>query len=80
MLQFYHWSLFKVILSVQPPVWFPASAGEPQGSNLGPFFLIYKNDLSNSFSKTAELFGDVTSLSLLVSDINVSEFHVNGGF
>ena len=69
--------LQRVVLNGQTFPWNPLLAGVPQGSILGPFFLIYINDLAKGISSTAKLFADDTSIFSVVNDINVSGDQMN---
>ena len=67
----------KVVLSGESSTWLPATAEVPQGFILRALlFLKYINDVSNNLSSTAKAFADNTSLSSVVNDINLSEFHI----
>ena len=58
--------------------WSNITAGVPQGSVLGPFFLlIYINDLVDDLSSDAKLFADDTSLFTIVYDENVAAEQLN---
>ena len=70
--------LQRVVLNGQTSAWTPVLAGVPQGSILGPLFvLIYINDLTKDISSTAKLFADDTSIFSVVNDINVSADQMN---
>ena len=67
----------KVVLSGQSSAWLPVTAEVPHRSILRALlFLKYINDVSNNLSSTAKAFADNTSLSSVVNDINLSEFHI----
>ena len=61
----------KVVLNGQHSSWTNVEAGVPQGSILGPLFiLIYINDLSDGFTSNPKLFANDTSLFFIVQNIN----------
>ena len=64
----------RVILNGQFSTWENVSAGVPQGSILGPLFLIYINE---GLSTNAELFADNTSLFSVIHDIQTSTNNLN---
>ena len=67
----------RVVLNGQTSEWGKINAGVPQGSILGPFFLIYINDLTNGTSSIAKLFADDTSLFSVVQNKNNSASQLN---
>ena len=67
----------RVVLNGQHSKWSNISAGVPQGSILGPLFLIYIKDLSDNLSSNPKLFADDTSLFSAVHDINQSGINLN---
>ena len=52
----------RVALNGQHSRWSDVSAGVPQGSILGPLFLIYINDLPDNLSSNPKLFADDISI------------------
>ena len=67
----------RVVLNGQFSTWKSVNAGVPQGSILGPLFLIYINDLTESLSSNAKLFADDTSLFSVIYDIQTSANNLN---
>ena len=68
----------RTVLNGQSSNWGNISAGEPQGSILGPlFFLVYINDLSADLKCNVKLFADDTSLFTLVEDPNTAANDMN---
>ena len=67
----------RVVLNGQHSKWSNISAGVPQGSILGPLFLIYIKDLSDNLSSNPKLFADDTSLFSVVHDTNQSKINLN---
>ena len=68
----------RVLLNGQPSRWLPIIAGVPQGSILGPLFiLIYINDLSKNLSSIAKLFADDISIFSVVHDVDLSTKQLN---
>ena len=68
----------RVLLNGQCSSWAPVFAGVPQGSVLGPLFLlIYINDLTKAVSSTNKLFADDTSIFYIVNDMDVSGHELN---
>ena len=68
----------RVLLNGQSSRWLPIIAGVPQGSILGPLFiLIYINDLSKNFSSITKLFADDTSIFSIVYDVDLSAKQLN---
>ena len=64
----------RVLLNGQTSEWLSVKAGVPQGSILGPLFiLIYINDLSENIESTVKLFADDTSLFSVVYDNTSAE-------
>ena len=63
----------RVLLNGQFSSWVPGFGGVPQGSVLGPLFLLIDiNDLTKAISSTNKLFADDTSIFFFVFDIDVS--------
>ena len=59
----------RVLLNDQTSDWETIQAGVPQGSILGPLFLlIYINDLTDNLSSNVKLFADDTSLFSKICD------------
>ena len=52
----------RVTPNGQSSSWTNVNARVPEGSILGPLFLVYMNDLPNGLSSNANLFADDTSL------------------
>ena len=52
----------RVALNGHHSRWSDVSAGVPQGSILGPLFLIYINDLPDNLSSNPKLFADDISI------------------
>ena len=67
----------RVVLNGQHSRWSNVSAGVPQGSILGPLFLIYINDLPDNLSSNPKLFVDDISLFSVEHDINQSGINLN---
>ena len=67
----------RVALNGQDSRWSDVSAGVPQGSILGPLFLIYINDLPDNLSSNPKLFADDISLFSVEHDINQSGINLN---
>ena len=68
----------RVVLNGQPSVWKSVTAGVPQGSVLGPLFLlICINDLPLGLTTTVKLFADDTSLFSVVNNASVSASRLN---
>ena len=67
----------RVALNGQDSRWSDVSAGVPQGSILGPLFLIYINDLPDNLSSNPKLFVDDISLFSVEHDINQSGINLN---
>ena len=68
----------RVLLNGQFSSWVPGFGGVPQGSVLGPLFLLIDiNDLTKAISSTNKLFADDTSIFSVVNDIDVSEHVLN---
>ena len=61
----------------QSSSWTNVNARVPEGSILGPLFLVYMNDLPNGLSSNANLFADDTSLLSVVTDIKTSAIELN---
>ena len=67
----------RVVLNGQHSRWSNVSPGVPQGSILGPLFLIYINDLPDNLSSNPKLFVDDISLFSVEHDINQSGINLN---
>ena len=67
----------RVVLNRKCSDWKLLTAGVPQGSVLGPLFLIYINDLVDDLSYEAKLFADNTSLFTIVYDEAVAAGQLN---
>ena len=67
----------RVVLNGQHSRWSNVSPGVPQGSILGPLFLIYINDLPDNLSSNPKLFADDISLFSVEHDINQSGINLN---
>ena len=67
----------RVVLNGQHSRWSNVSAGVPQGSILGPLFLIYINDLPDNLSSNPKLFVDDISLFSVEHDISQSGINLN---
>ena len=68
----------RVVLNDQNSLWTNVHAGVPQWSILVPLiFLIYINDLSDNLTSNGKLFGDETSLFLVVHDVSTSAKELN---
>ena len=68
----------RVVLNGQTSEWEKNNAGAPQGSILGPLFLlIYINDLTDGIPSIVKLFADDTSLFLIVQNKNNSALQLN---
>ena len=67
----------RVVLNGQCSSWADIRAGVPQGSILGPLFLIYINDLSNDIKSKCKLFADDAPLFSVVHDIDTSANDLN---
>ena len=67
----------RAVLNGQASTWTNVTAGVPQGSILGPLFLIYRNDLSEGLSTNAKLFADDKSLFSVIHDSQSSANDLN---
>ena len=68
-----------MVLNGQTSNWKNIYAGIPQGSILGPMFLIYINDLEENLSSSPKLFADDTFLfSVVTSAIEINDDLKNG--
>ena len=68
----------SALLNGQTSSWSPILPGVPQGSILGPLFLlIYINDLGNNLSSTVKLSADDTYIFSIVHDIDLSFKQLN---
>ena len=67
----------RVTPNGQSSSWTNVNARVPEGSILGPLFLVYMNDLPNGLSSNANLFADDTSLLSVVTDIKTSAIELN---
>ena len=68
----------RVVLNGRSSEWAPVSAGVPQGSVLGPLFiLIYFNDLTENVACGVKLFADDTSLFSVVRNENETALALN---
>ena len=70
----------RVVLHGQKSTRKNVNAGVPQGSILGPLFLIYINYLSGDLSSKTKLFADDTSLFNVAHGINTSANELNNDF
>ena len=61
-----------MVLKGQTSSWADVKAGVPQGSILGPLFLIHIIDLSENLKSTVKPFADDTSIFHVVKDPNTS--------
>ena len=67
----------RVVLDGQVFTWTNVTAGVPQGSILGPLFLIFINDLPEGLSTNAKLFADDASLFFVFHDSQTSANDLN---
>ena len=67
----------SVVLNGQLSSWPSIETGVPQGSILGPIFLIYIKNLSGGFTTNARLFAEDVSLFSVVDNINLSATNLN---
>ena len=67
----------RVVLNGHASSWADVKAGVPQGSILGPFFLMCISDLSENLKSTVKLFADGTSIFHVVKDPNTSAENLN---
>ena len=67
----------RVSLNGKSSDWSFITAGVPQGSALGPLFLIHINDLVDDLSSDAKLFADDASLFIVVYDETVAAVQLN---
>ena len=67
----------RVVLNGQVFTWTNVTAGVPQGSILGPLFLIFINDLPEGLSTNAKLFADDASLFFVFHDSQTSANDLN---
>ena len=65
------------MLNGQVSDWSDVKTSVPQGSILGPLFLIYINNLSKGLSSNAKLFADDTSLFSVIHDSHTSALELN---
>ena len=67
----------RVVLTGQKSTWENVNGGIPQGSILGPLFLIYISYLFGDLSSKAKLFTNGTSLFNVEHDNNISVNELN---
>ena len=67
----------RVVLNGQYSSWVSVKAGVPQGSILGPLFLLFINYFSDNSVLDPKLFADDTSLFSLVQYITLSAKNLN---
>ena len=67
----------KVVLNGQLLVWKSITAGVPQGSVLGPFFLGYINDFYLGYTANVKLFPDDNSFFSVVNKAAVYSSRLN---